>query len=258
MLTAIDHIVVVVPDLASATARFRDLGFTVVPGGRHLVGTHNALIALQDGAYMELIAFLDPPTPQNHRWWGPLQRGGGLVDFCAATGDFAAGVETMRGSGIGIGEVRAQSRTRPDGYTLRWTLAIPPEERRGLVPFLIMDDTPRRERVPGATTHANQVTGLDRITIAVPDAGDLRHLYQGLLGQAGVEERRDDLGAAGCRFSVGAHDVEILAPARAASLLDPVLAQRGPGPYAVTLTTRTGGSRVLDHRATSFTAASLS
>ncbi|PYM22075.1 MAG: VOC family protein, partial [Candidatus Rokuibacteriota bacterium] len=43
MLHAIDHLVIAVPDLAAATKTYRDLGFTVVAGGRHPgVGTDNA------------------------------------------------------------------------------------------------------------------------------------------------------------------------------------------------------------------------
>ena len=59
MLTGIDHIVIAVPDLDVARKSYEALGFTVVPGGRHPVGTHNALIAFADGAYVELIAFYE-------------------------------------------------------------------------------------------------------------------------------------------------------------------------------------------------------
>ena len=77
MLQGIDHIVIAVPDLAVASRNYEALGFTVVPGGRHPVGTHNALIAFADGAYIELIAFYEKNT--QHKWWVPLEKGGGLV-----------------------------------------------------------------------------------------------------------------------------------------------------------------------------------
>ena len=139
MLAAIDHIVIVTRELDAAVADYRGLGFTVVPGGRHSVATHNALIALGDGAYVELIAFLEPDTPAPHRWWRPLPAGGGLVDFCAETNDFAGDVMALRRAGVEIDAPREQTRTRPDGYVLRWTLASPREGYRGLVPFLIAD-----------------------------------------------------------------------------------------------------------------------
>ena len=250
MLTGIDHIVIVVRDLDAAIVSYRGLGFTVVPGGRHPVGTHNALIALADGAYIELIAFLQPDTPQDHRWWRPLQQGGGLVDFCMGTDDLAADVVALRKAGVEIDDPRPLTRTRPDGYVLRWVLAIPREGHRGLAPFLITDETPRGERVPSAATHANQVTGLGPVTVAVPDLSEVRRWYARLLDQPGSERRRDDLAAGVVEFRVGSHVLEFVAPQRRDSPLTAFLQQRGPGPYAAALTTSLAAKRWLDERAT--------
>ena len=74
MLHGIDHIAVVVPDLNTAIANYTTLGFTVVPGGRHPIGSHNALIAFEDGSYIELLAFFEPNP--GHRWYQVLQQGG--------------------------------------------------------------------------------------------------------------------------------------------------------------------------------------
>lgn len=250
ILTGIDHLVIVVRDLDAAIASYQGLGFTVVPGGRHPVGTHNALIALADGAYIELIAFLEPDRPQDHRWWRPLQQGGGLVDFCMGTDDLATDVAALGKAGVDIDDPRPLTRTRPDGYLLRWVLAIPREGHRGLAPFLIRDETPRNERVPSATTHANQVTGLGPVTIAVRDLSAVRRWYTSLLGRPGSERRRDDLGAMTLRFGVGPHILEFATPEHRDSPLATFLQQRGPGPYAATLTTRSGAKRWLDERAT--------
>ena len=57
MITGIDHLVIAVKDLEAATRAYGELGFTVVPGGRHPVGTYNTLIAFADGSYLELIGF---------------------------------------------------------------------------------------------------------------------------------------------------------------------------------------------------------
>ena len=82
MLKGIDHLVIVVPELEAAVASYRGLGFTVVPGGRHPIGTHNALIAFADGSYLELIAFFEPNA--QHRWYQRLQQGGGLDRLLSA------------------------------------------------------------------------------------------------------------------------------------------------------------------------------
>ena len=52
-----DHIVLVVRDLKKATADFQSQGFTVTPGGVHYKGlSENALIFLEDGTFIELLA----------------------------------------------------------------------------------------------------------------------------------------------------------------------------------------------------------
>ncbi|MFQ5897237.1 MAG: VOC family protein [Candidatus Methylomirabilia bacterium] len=250
MITGIDHIVVVVRDLEAATASYRGLSFTVVPGGRHPVGTHNALIALEDGAYIELIAFLEPEKPSPHRWWTPLQQGEGLVDFCVGTSDLAADLGALRRAGVEIDDPTPLSRTRPDGYVLRWVLAIPREGHRGVAPFLISDETPRHERVPAQSGHPNQVTGLGRLTIAVPELSDVRRWYTRLLRQSGSEGRREDLGAASLQFRIGAHTLEFVAPQHNQSPLMASVQSSGSGPYAATLTTNSGMTGWLDEQAT--------
>src|SRR3972149_5070049 len=109
MLTAIDHLIIAVPDLEAAVKSYQGLGFAVMPGGRHTgIGTYNALIAFQDTAYLELIAFYEPRP--DHRWWAPLQQGGGLVDFCLQTDDLAGDAAAPRRAGIAGASPRSSSR----------------------------------------------------------------------------------------------------------------------------------------------------
>src|SRR5262249_35770007 len=162
MLKGIDHLVVVVPELDAAVASYRGLDFTVVPGGRHPIGTHNALIAFADGSYLELIAFFEPNA--QHRWFQRLQQGGGLIDFRLQTDDLAADAGAFRAAGVALADPRPLSRVRPDGYKLSWVLSIP-DAHGGVAPFLIEDETPRDERVPRATVHANGVTGIRLVTV---------------------------------------------------------------------------------------------
>ena len=51
----LDHVPIAVRDLASATAQFRALGFTIKPGRPHQNGIENASIKFADGSYVELI-----------------------------------------------------------------------------------------------------------------------------------------------------------------------------------------------------------
>ncbi len=244
MLTGIDHLVIAVPDLEAAIARYGELGFTVVPGGRHPIATHNALIGLADGAYLELLAFYE--SSPGHRWWAPLQQGGGLIDFCLRTDDLAADTVALRRSGVEVDDPRPLSRLRPDGYALSWVLSIPRERHRGVAPFLIQDETPREERVPRETQHPNQVTGIVTVTVAVEDVGTARQWYAGVLGQVGRVVERPHLEAAGVRFLIGPHALELLAPNGARGPLREWLQARGPSPHAATLRTVSGKAGPLD------------
>ena len=53
-MVSFDHAVITVPDLDTAIANFRSLGFQVQRGGTS-GPVHNALIFFQDGTYIELI-----------------------------------------------------------------------------------------------------------------------------------------------------------------------------------------------------------
>ncbi|MBI2460242.1 MAG: VOC family protein [Candidatus Rokubacteria bacterium] len=244
MLIGIDHFVVAVRDLEAASRSYAELGFTVVRGGRHPVGTHNALIAFADGAYLELIAFY-APSP-GHYWWAPLQRGGGLVDFCLRTDDLLADTAAFREAGVEIDDPTPLTRVRPDGYELSWVLALPRGGYRGVAPFLIRDETPREERVPRETAQRNRVSGVGTVAVAVDDVATVRHWYAAVLRRAGQEVRRDDLDAAGVGFAIGPHTFEFVAPRGAAGPLAAWLRLHGPSPYAATLRTASGAGGPLD------------
>src|SRR2546428_424543 len=198
MLLGIDHIVIAVSNLEAAMKSYEQLGFTVVPGGRHPVGTYNGLISLADGSYIELISFYQD-SPQ-HRWWKPLQRGEGLVDFCMQTDDLIGDTAKLRSAGVLIDDPVPWSRTRPDGYQLKWLLALAREGHRGIAPFLIQDETPRDERIPRENRHKNGTVGIGRVVVAVDDLPTVRKWYRSVLGYEGMAVERRDIEAAGLSF----------------------------------------------------------
>lgn len=234
MLLAIDHLVIAVDDLEAASKDYRDLGFTVVPGGRHTgIGTYNSLIAFRDGSYLELIGFYEKPRP-DHRWWAPLQKGGGLVDFCLQTDDLPRETQALRRAGIDIGEPEKRDRKRPDGKEIRWMFSLARGAQRGVAPFIITDETGRDERVPRERDHANGVIGISTVTVAVSDVAQVRRWYSTILNQPGAEVTRQDLLAAGVRFLIGPHTFDFVAPSAATSPLTAWLTARGPSPYSAT------------------------
>jgi len=233
MLKGIDHIVIVVPDLEAAIASYGELGFTVVRGGKHNIGTHNALVAFGDGSYLELIAFLAPVA--GHPWYDAMSKSGGLVDLCAQSDDLAGAVAAYRRAGISITDPNAMTRDRPDGYRLKWVLAIPNAPFNGSLPFLIKDETPRDERVPRERSHRNGVTGLAELVVAVPDASKVAGWYRVILGSNGEAIEHRDIDASGVRFTLGSHRLDIVSPRGPNGPVAEFLRARSAGPYQATL-----------------------
>ena len=240
MIQGIDHVVIVVKDLAQAATDYEQLGFTVVPGGQHPVGSHNVLIAFADSSYLEVIAFYREAV--DHRWWEPLNKGERFVDFCFQTDDLRGDTKKLQAAGVAINDPVPWSRKRPDGCELKWLLSLATGSHRGVAPFLIEDVTPRSERIPQTFHHRNGVTGIDKVTVAVGELGQIEKWYGSLLEKRGTAITVADLGAQGLRFEVGPHILEFLTPRDAASPLVDWLHRFGPSPYSVVL--KGDGSRL--------------
>lgn len=111
------------------------------PGGRHIRwGTHNALLSLGDGVYLELIA----PDPEREagvepRVFGVHEAGEPrLVAWAARVDSLEHCVSHAFSGGLSLGRVIAGSRSRPDGDVLSWRLTDPQVViEDGVVPFLI-------------------------------------------------------------------------------------------------------------------------
>lgn len=248
MIKAIDHLVVVVNDLDQAARDYTDLGFSVIPGGQHPVGSHNALISFQDGSYLELIAFYR--EAMDHRWWEPLRKGERFVDFCFQTDDLRGDTRKLQAAGVAINEPVPWSRKRPDGYELKWLLSLATGTHRGVAPFLIEDVTARTERIPQEFHQANGVTGIDKVTVAVGELEVIQKWYSALLGKTGAPITDTELGAEGLRFDVGPHIFEFLTPRDASSPLIDWLRTFGPSPYSALLRGNGAGLKALDLRLT--------
>jgi hypothetical protein len=230
MIQGIDHLVIVVNDLEQAAKDYASLGFTVVPGGQHPVGSHNGLISFADGSYLEIIAFYRDAT--DHRWWDALSKGERLVDFCFQTDDLPGDTLKLRDAGVAINEPVIWSRKRPDGFELKWLLSLATGRHRGVAPFLIEDITPRAARIPQQFDHANGITGIDKVIVAVDEFSAIDRWYGALLDAKEEEIAEDGLGAEGLRYRAGPHVFEFLAPRAATSPLVNWLRRYGPSPYA--------------------------
>lgn len=244
MIQGIDHIVIAGPDLDDLTATFKSLGFNVVGGGRHPIGSYNRLIGLQDGAYIELLSFYEP-SPK-HYWWDAVYcKGGGLIDFCMATNDIRADYAVFEAQGVEMSPLVGLSRVRFDGYQLSWLNNEIYGQYQGLIPFIIEDETPREERVPKENEHANGVTGIDMITLAANDIDRAQGIMNAALGETGEPTRDAALRASGVVYQAGPHRLEYLTPDDESSPLQGHIALNRPVPYRIRFKT-SGEKRIVD------------
>ena len=137
-----DHVVYGVADLAAGMDELAErLGVRPAPGGRHVGrGTHNALLGLGDGSYLEVIA----ADPEQAPSAGPMafaldrHRLPRLVGWACRTADLDGRAAAARERGYDPGAVLPMSRRRPDGLLLEWRLTRhEPDPDRLVVPFLI-------------------------------------------------------------------------------------------------------------------------
>lgn len=224
----LDHVVILVDDLATSSAEYHLRGFNVVQGGEHKAfGSHNALIPFADGTYLELATFRTAapyrPRPAEYqrrldagesrlsaRWLSMNGLPAGLIDFALIPDSFGH----VRQRGIDVAEVE-MGRARPDGVELAWKMGHPPTLD---LPFLIEDITPRNWRVPTQTNHPNGTKGISQLTIVVDDLAVSSENYRRLLQQDGIQRPQTT------RFSCG--DTEIILTSAHTDILQRQLAER--------------------------------
>jgi hypothetical protein len=142
MRSPVDHLVYGAPSLERGMDEIeRLLGVRPAPGGKHVgIGTHNALLSLEFGAYLEVIA----PDPEQPPPSSPLPFGLAtlseprLITWAVSVTGIEERVAAARAAGYDPGGVVPMGRRLPDGSELRWRLALRPEgPGDGIVPFLI-------------------------------------------------------------------------------------------------------------------------
>jgi hypothetical protein len=110
----IDHVIYGTADLDVAAARVQaELGLTAVAGGRHDgIGTHNRIVPLGDGSFLELLAVADPQEASVSELGSALQAaiagGDRLLGWAVAIDDVGAAAARL---GTAISTVGRQGRT---------------------------------------------------------------------------------------------------------------------------------------------------
>lgn len=235
MISGIDHIVILVDDLDEGVSQYEHLGFVVEQGGRHPRFTHNALVSVGDGSYLELISFYDLDGADAHRWFKYREVNGGLIDYAVLTDNLEAEMERLKSAGIEYTGPNDGARKRPDGEEIAWKTATPAEGQSGL-PFLIEDVTHRDLRVPdgAGVAHPNGVESIETLVIAVQDLDTAVERHKTLFGSEpeDLDLSSSGHGIEGVLFNVGRYRIELHAPTMEGGITEE-LKERGEGPYEV-------------------------
>jgi hypothetical protein len=175
----IDHFMWAAIDLKSASSEFERLtGVRPSFGGRHPgFGTHNALVSMSNGSYMEVLA-LDPEQDAKNPIVNEIAQltSPEILAFHIARSDLESVANVLEGMNIAYTGPLELGRERPDGATLRWRLLFPesPVFKHALPIFIDWMDAPH------PSTSAPAGCELTRFEVGHPNNVELTLLYEKL------------------------------------------------------------------------------
>jgi hypothetical protein len=117
----IDHVMLGINDLERGMDAFEQLtGVRPAYGGKHPGGTHNALVSLGEGPYLEIIAVQRGVAPPGE--YAGLEQLHKLtpIGWAVSAKDSAELRNRLTSAGMAVTEPTAGSRTTPAGTTLSW------------------------------------------------------------------------------------------------------------------------------------------
>ncbi len=219
----IGHVLIQVDHLEIAIRQYRQMGFQVVPGG--LPGkTHNALIYLKDGAFLELfstdhgkiinkllgfmvklVGIFDLSYSRRLARYLPGHEG--LRDYAldsVPVAQYQKNLEKIRANGLTISKPRPKSRVDHYGIRLQWTLSMPDSLS---LPFLMSEYQPTMEIEEKYVAHPNGVLGIHELQITTSQWEKTYREYSLLLG-AEPEIIRGETGRS-CLFPIQSTSIHL-------------------------------------------------
>ena len=187
----LDHLVVIVPDLAASAGRLEGEGFTVTPESHHPFGTSNRLVMFPE-CYLELVTVtrpgLIPETGFAAFVAGCLERDRtGVRMVVLKTDDPASDRDRLQQQGIEVSEpIRfGREMTLPDGSTTRveFDTLLPPAPTRDFSVFFCRHLHPGSVWHPGFLRHPNGAA--DLLSVRIEDPGTAG--WKGLATLAGLD-----------------------------------------------------------------------
>ncbi len=180
-MLVLDHIAVLGETLQEAVVHVEAaFGLPLLPGGQHEhFATHNQLLGLDGGLYLEAIA-IDPAAPPKcyPRWFGlDTFRGRPRLDkWVCRVEDIDAALKCLPMGGKPV---------RLSRGTLEWSISVPEDGNLpfdGMFPAMIQWHSP----VPPGTSMNTGGPVLERLTVQHSDAVALRDLLEPHLGDSRV------------------------------------------------------------------------
>ncbi|KIC25703.1 MULTISPECIES: VOC family protein [unclassified Leisingera] len=165
----LDHLAVAGATLEEAVAHTEDaLGITFGPGGQHArYGTHNRLIGLADGLYLEAIAIDPEAQPQELPRWFNLDQFAGparLNNWILRSEDLEAEKPLL--------PPHAQRHVQMQRGDLRWLMTVPAD---GLLPYdNLFPAVLQWQAEPPAAKLPQSNCRLTRLILSHPEASDLQ------------------------------------------------------------------------------------
>jgi hypothetical protein len=212
LIPHLDHVIVGVKDqLDGAAARYRRLGFALLPRGHHTLGTSNHLAIFGDN-YLELLGY-EPERAReqagNSRWQLPP----GLIGLVFKPGDADSLPARLQERGFGGLETRSFSRpvSLPDERQAdaRFrTLNLPPQLLDQSTVFFCQHDTPEHVWREAWRQHPNGASDIVSFVIASADPALSAKPVVQLFGTQALTPV-----GGGLRLRAGAAEVLFLTPA---------------------------------------------
>jgi len=182
-MLSLDHIVVVAETLKEGREFVEDtLGVRMQSGGTHaLMGTHNMLLGMEDGLYLEVIS-IDPDAvqPKRNRWFGldAFKGSPRLTNWVSQSDELSGDMQAVFG---GNGSPVLLSRG-----DLTWEMSLIDEGQTpfdGLVPMMLnWGDGPKAsDRLLASGCRVS------RLVLGHPDHSDLTAMLAGLVEDERVE-----------------------------------------------------------------------
>lgn len=196
-IAGIDHLLIGVRDLEAAAERYRRLGFTLTPRGRHQAKNTGNYCIMFGADYLELKGVVDPDAPDEGFLAQLAMRGEGLVGVAFAGPADDAAAARWRAAGVEASAPLALTRALelPQGpQALGFSrIRFPETAALGLDAFVCQHLTPELTRRPEWLGHANGAQGVASVTAVVDAPAAHADLIEKLLGNPGRRDVGQDL-----------------------------------------------------------------